>query len=122
MGAEQRIFNLYELDGSDENYLLVKAERPAFPNWSQSAEDTAIDTVEAKFESIIATERDVLKFDSARQIGTWEGGLPEGDVFYSSESGVPLDVWFSLDTKYGRFFVFGIAESESVFWASLREL
>lgn len=35
---------------------------------------------------------------------------------------MPLEVWVATDTKYGLYFVFGIAESEESFWNDLHDL
>lgn len=81
MGAPLTIYNLYELAGGSENYLLVKAERPEFPNWSQPAEDAAIAAVESRFEAILAFQESQLGFNETKLIGTWEDAYPEGNVF-----------------------------------------
>ena len=122
MGIPLEIYNLYELVGGSERYLLVKAERPEFPNWSESAKDAAVDATESQFTQILAAQKARLGFTETKLLGTWEDAYPEGDLFYSDQSDIPLDVWIATDTKYNRYFVFGIAKSEEEFWNALSEL
>lgn len=122
MGAPITIYNLYQLVGGNEQLLLVKAQRPKFPNWSQSLEDAAIDAVDSQFSAMVAARQIRLRFTEAKLIGTWEDAYPEGDVFYSDGSDFPVEVWFACDTKYRRYFVFGIASSEQDFWNKVGEL
>ena len=122
MGAPLTIYNLYHLVGGNELLLLVRGERPEFPNWSQPAEDAAIDSVDSEFKAIVAAQQSRLRYSEAKLIGTWEGAYPEGDIFYSDQSEIPVDVWLALDTKYLRYFVFGIADSEDAFWDVLSKL
>lgn len=122
MGAPLTIYNLYELVGANQRHLLVKAERPEFPNWDQNAEDAAIDAVDSHFTSLVAAQQHRLGFTGTTLIGTWEDAYPKGDVFYTDQSDILVDVWITTDTKYGRYFAFGIAKSEEDFWNALREL
>lgn len=122
MGAPLTIFNLYQLVGGDEELLLVRAERPEFPNWSQPAEDAANGAIDSQFSAIVTAQQSRLRFTEAKQIGTWEDAYPEGDIFYSNQSDIPVEVWFATDTKYWKYFVFGIADSEQDFWDKLCEL
>ena len=122
MGAPLTIFNLYRLVGGNEQLLLVRANRSEFPNWSQPAEDAAIDTVDSEFTATVAAQQSRLRFSNAKLIGTWENAFPEGDIFYSDQSDIPVEIWLALDTKYQRYFVFGIAETENSFWDGLSDL
>lgn len=122
MGAPLTIFRLYKLNGCAESHLLIRAVRPEFPNASQPAEDAAIGAVDAEFDSLLAQQKTELGFATADQIGTWEDGLPEGDVFYSANTGTPVAVWTTHDTKHKGLFAFGIAETETQFWQQLKEL
>jgi hypothetical protein len=122
MGAPLTIYNLYQLVGGNEKLLLVRAERPEFPNWSQPAENAAIDAVDSEFIATVAARQSALRFSEAKLIGTWEDAYPQGDIFYSDQSDIPVEVWFALETKYQRYFVFGIADSENAFWDALSEL
>ena len=123
MGAELRIFNLYQLTGPGEvKYLLARAQRPEFRNSSQVEEDAAMATVEKIFSNILTREKGIFGFELAQFVATWEGGFPEGEVFYGKTSGLAVDVWISLDTKYTRYFAFGSEPTEEAFWDSLRDL
>lgn len=123
MGASLDIFRLYRLpEALADRHLLVKAQRPEFPNWSQSAEDAAIEEVERRFGAIIARETGPGTSSNAEPVASWEGGYPVGDCFYQSASGVELDIWFSLDTVHTGYFVFGAHQDEASFWTSVEEL
>lgn len=122
MGAPLTIYKLYRLDGGNEQLLLVRAKRPEFPNWSQPAEDAAIDAVDSEFTASVAAQQSRLRFSNAKLIGTWEDAYPEGDIFYSDQSDIPVEIWFALDMKFQCYIVFGIADSEESFWDTLREL
>ena len=122
MGAPLTIYKLYRLDGGNEQLLLVRAKRPEFPNWSQPAEDAAIDAVDSEFTASVAAQQSRLRFSNAKLIGTWEDAYPEGDIFYSDQSDIPVEIGFALDMKFQCYIVFGIADSEESFWDTLREL
>lgn len=124
MGASLDIFRLYRIpDGTSVgSHLLVKAVRPEFPNWSQTADDEALEEVERRFDAILAREVGQSAGAKAESIATWESALPEGDCFCESASGVDLSIWFALDTAHPGYFVFGAEGDELTFWANIKEL
>ena len=122
MGAALTIFRLYALRGREHSHLLVKAVREQYPNASQSAEDEAVTKVAAHFDEIVATQRRTLGFTASTMIGEWQDGLPQGDVFYSDQPGGPITIWYATESRYGRYFVFGIATTEAEFWNNLEQL
>ena len=122
MGAPLTIYNLYELTGGPHQYLLAKAIQREFSNSDQSAEDAARVAVERRFEMLVASQQRQQKYEQSTLVGTWEDACPDGDVFYSDNSGLSVEIWFSLDVKHGRHFVFGIAETEQQFWNSVQLL
>jgi len=121
MGAAFTIYNLYELTGGSQEFLLVKAILREFSNADQSAEDAVRTDVDSRFSTIVASQQPKLQFNESRFIATWEDAWPEHDIFYSDESEIALEIWYSIDHKYGRYFVFGIAETEEQFWNQIRE-
>jgi hypothetical protein len=123
MGAPLDIFRLYRiLDRPTPRYVLAKAVRPNFPNWSQPAEDAAVDEVERRLAAVVATELGNEAEGKAEVVATWEAGLPGGDCFHKRASGVDLAIWFALDTVHPGYFVFGVHPDEARFWHHIEEL
>jgi hypothetical protein len=123
MGSPLDIFRLYRVsDGPTPRYLLAKAVRPDFPNWSQAAEDAAIDEVDRQLAATVAKEVGQDAEGKTEVVATWESGLPKGNCFYESTSGVDLAIWFALDTVHRGYFVFGVHRDEASFWQHIEEL
>lgn len=123
MGAPLRIFRLYRVaTGSSTRHLLAKVIRPDFPNWSQTAEDDAVDEAERQFEEIVAGELNRSMNEASRAVATWEGAFPQGDCFYETLSGIELSIWYALDAVHPGYFVFGQHDNEAAFWAYVEEL
>jgi hypothetical protein len=122
MGAELNIYRLYRYEkGNRTGLILAKATRPSFPNWSQSAEDTAIDEVDDRFAALLRSNHFGLLDGKVAFVAAWEGGYPEGDIFYGNGSCEEIEVWLSFDNVHQGFFVFGIHPDEESFWKSLAE-
>jgi hypothetical protein len=123
MGIELDIYRLYRWqEGDRDRLVLAKAVRPEFPNWSQSSEDEAQRTVDARFDSLVAREAARFSASTADLIGAWEGGYPEGEVFYEAASGIEVDVWVCFDAENPGYLVFGAQSDEASFWESVRDL
>ncbi|HYE18975.1 MAG TPA: hypothetical protein VEA69_11055 [Tepidisphaeraceae bacterium] len=123
MGVPLDIFRLYRVpEAGGAGHLLVKARRHEFPNWSQPAEDEAVEAVERRFGEIIVRETGPAANPAPALIASWEGGYPAGDCCYTSASGPELDIWFALDTVHRGYFVFGVAADEAGFWTSVEGL
>lgn len=123
MSAAQDIYRLYRLrDDHQERLVLAKATRPEFPNWSQPAEDAAVDEVDARFAALLTSDRSGLRGGKSELIAAWEGGYPDGDMFHGDASCEDIEVWLAFDTVHKGTFVFGVQGSEAQFWESLREM
>ncbi len=123
MGAALDVYRLYRWRGDQHaRLILVKATRPEFPNWSQPDEDAAVDELNARFAVILSGERSGLTGGSVEFIAAWEGGYPDGDVFYARSSGIELEIWLTFDTVHKGCFVFSVQADEASFWASLQEM
>src|SRR5262245_182111 len=123
MAAALQIYRIYRWRSSDrERLVLARATRPEFPNWSQTAEDAAIDEVDARFAAVLTSDRTGLPAGNTEFIATWEGGYPDGDVFCGDASGVEIEVWLTFDTLHKGYFVFGIQADENCFWATIHEM
>lgn len=123
MGVPLDIFRLYRISGdSTPHYVLAKAVRPDFPNWNQIAEDAAIDEVEQRLNAVMEQEVGPLTVGKAEIVATWEGGLPTGNCFYETASGIDVSIWFALDAVHPGYFVFGMHADEAAFWQSIEEL
>lgn len=123
MGAALDIYRLYRWqDNHGERLVLAKATRPEFPNSSQPAEDDAGSDVDARFAAILARECKGLPAGSIEFIASWEGGFPEGDIFYEDGSGIEIEIWMSLDTVHPGHFIFGDQADVTQFWNSLQEM
>jgi hypothetical protein len=120
MGAALNIYRLYRWRGDHrERLVLAKATRPEFPNWSQPAEDAAVDEVDARFDAVL---RNGLPDGSSEFVAAWEGGYPDGDVFHGDASGIEVEIWLTFDTVHKGFFAFGIQPEEARFWDALQEI
>src|SRR5262249_31549115 len=123
MGAALDIYRLYRWRGNHhERFVLAKATRPEFPNWSQTAEDAAVRAVDARFSAMLTGEGTGLPGGSLEFIAAWEGGFPDGDVFYGDASSIEVEVWLTCDNVHKGYFVFGVQPDEARFWGSLREM
>jgi|SRR5262245_690779 len=123
MGAPLDIFRLYRWRGDHcERLVLAKATRPDFPNWSQSAEDSAIDEVDARFAAVLEKAKSGIPGGNTEFMAAWEGGYPDGDVFYGDASSVEVEIWLTFDTVHKGYFVFGVQYEEAHFWEALKEL
>ena len=123
MGTWLDIFRLYRVaDGSTTRYILVKAIRPEFPNWSQPAGDAAIDEVERRLRTVVEKEVGPASAGTVEVVATWENGLPQGDCFYEETSGIDVAIWFALDVVHPGYFVFGVHPDEASFWNHVEEL
>jgi hypothetical protein len=96
--------------------------RPEFPNWSQPAEDAALKEVNTCFAAVLTRDRSGLQGGTFEFIAAWEGGYPEGDLFYENTSCQEVEVWLTLNTVHQGYFVFGVHADEGCFWKSLREM
>jgi hypothetical protein len=120
MGAALDIYRLYRWRGDHrERLVLAKATRPEFPNWSQPAEDAAVDEVDARFAAVLQTG---LPDGRTEFIAAWEGGYPDGDVFYGDASSVEVKIWLTFDTVHKGYFVFGGQPEEMRFWEALKQM
>jgi hypothetical protein len=123
MGIALDIYRLYRWRGDQqERLVLAKATRPEFPNWSQPAEDAADHEVDVRFSAMLVEEGRGLVGGSVELLAVWEGGHPEGDIFYEGTSGVELDVWLVFDTVHKGYFVFGGQADEASFWTWLQDV
>lgn len=123
MGIALDIFRLYRWCGDHhERLILAKATRPEFPNWSQPAEDAAVEEVDARFATMLTSEHTGFPIGRPEFIAAWEGGYPDGDVFYGDASGIEVEIWLTFDTVHKGYFLFGLQSEETRFWDALQEM
>ena len=122
MGTALDIYRLYRWRGiGQERLVLAKATRNDFSNCDQSAEKAANSDVDTRFAKLLSSDRTDLPIGTTEFIAAWEGGFPEGDIFYGDESGVELEIWLALDAVHNKHFVFGVHADEASFWRSLED-
>jgi hypothetical protein len=123
MGAALDIYRLYRWrDEHREQLVIAKATRPEFPNWSQPAENSAGDEVNARFAAVLTSDRSGLRGGNSECLAAWEGGFPDGDVFYGDTTRTEVEIWLAFDTVHKGYFVFSVQADEAGFWESLREM
>ncbi|MEL1244801.1 hypothetical protein AAEO56_11055 [Flavobacterium sp. DGU11] len=113
MAAELQIYSIYKLQDEDKYYLL-RTERPAFSNASQSEEDAA-GTAEQNNRSRMLKH---ISPDGFELIGELQNS-PVGEALYAASGKRGLDIYY-METEFGHpWVVLGNATSEEEFLSAL---
>ncbi|KPE52828.1 hypothetical protein [Chryseobacterium indologenes] len=119
MAGGHYIFSIYKASGSTR-YFVLRTERPAFNNASQSEEDESWEIESTQRSRLLKSVGDRENCTDFERIGELHG-FPVGDVFYSDSGQSQIPVYY-MHTDFGKpWIVFGTAGSEEEFLAELGE-
>lgn len=115
MAAELTIYSIYKLQDGDKHYLL-KTERPAYSNASQSEEDRA-ERIETNNRDRLLESISPAGFELVGELQNY----PVGDVLYALKGSSVLEIYY-METEFGHpWVVLGTAGSEDEFLSELND-
>jgi hypothetical protein len=115
MAAELKIYSIYKLQDEDKYYLL-RTERPAFSNASQSEEDAAESTGQNNRSRMLKQ----ISPGAFEFIGELQNS-PIGEALYAASGKGGLNIYY-METEFGHpWVVLGTANSEKEFLSELDE-
>lgn len=122
MASELSIFSIYRAEDNDD-YYLIRTERPSYSNASQTQEDLANEIEQLKRECILDAiakrhNPNCHKNDFAF-IGEYQG-YPVGDILYLDHGSADLNIYY-LETGFGQpWIIIGNASSEADFLMEIK--
>ena len=122
MASELTIFSIYRSRYTGR-YVLLRTERPAFPNYSEAQADLAHEDERTRREALlnyVAATLGTRDKAALERIGELQS-YPVGEVLMAALGGMEVEMFY-LYTEYGYpWIILGTASSEAGFLEELRE-
>jgi hypothetical protein len=113
MAGELTIYSIYKFQGEDNHYLL-RTERPAYSNASQTDEDIA-HSIERDTRERMLKHINLANFELIGELQNY----PAGETLFAAKGKSEVDIYY-METEFGHpWIVLGTADTAEEFLSEL---